>query len=263
MSKYTTELRFICETLADKTESVGLNDTTDVINSARPKIFNFQYPIFDVLYKPTLETKILRHFYTREIGQETYGLWKLRLEARMNEIMPYYNKLYQSELLEFNPLYDTDINTIGHRDDSGEGSSDTTFGGQDVETKGGSDTYTEAMKNDEWRLFSDTPQGGIDGIEAASDPSLNSNGYLTNATHILGDTDGSENTTEYGGTRTTDYGRTTNTDVEHDNDIDYTEHVYGYRGKSPSKSLKEFRETMLNIDMMVIRELEDLFFQLW
>lgn len=263
MSKYTTEVRFICEQVSGLDESVGYNNVEEVISSARPKIFDFSYPIFDDAYKPVLETKILKHYYTREIGQETYGLWKLRLNAKMNEIMPYYNKLYESELIEFNPLYDTDINTIGHRDDSGTGSSDTTLGGQDVETRGGSDTYTEAMKNDEWRLFSDTPQGGIDGIEAASDPSLNSKGYLTNATHILGDTDGSENTTEYGGTRTTDYGRTSDTDIAHDNDIDYTEHVYGYRGRNPSKSLKEFRETFLNIDMLVINELKDLFFQLW
>ena len=30
-----------------------------------------------------------------------------------------------------------------------------------------------------------------------------------------------------------------------------------------SKYIKEFRETMLNIDMMVIEELEPLFMQIW
>ena len=248
MSKYTTELRFICEQLAGKTESVGYTDTADVIADARTKIFNFSYPVFDEAYKPTLETKILRHFYTREIGMETYGLWKLHLEARMNEIMPYYNKLYESELIEFNPLYDTDINTAGHRDDvvSDNGTS------QDS----GTDTRTSTDKTNTWDLYSDTPQGGIRGIQGAEDdPALGTNAFLTNARHIIGDTDGS--------TGSTTYGKKNVSSGTRDGDTDYVEHVYGYRGKSPSKSLKEFRETMLNIDMRVIRELEDLFFQLW
>ena len=37
------------------------------------------------------------------------------LDARMNEIMPYYNKLYESELLEFNPFYDADYTKSGTR----------------------------------------------------------------------------------------------------------------------------------------------------
>ena len=119
MSKYTTELRFICETEAGLTESVGYNSIQNVLDDSYQKIFSFDYPIFDTAYKPILEKKILKHFYTREICEETYGLWKLRLDAKMNEIMPYYNQLYESELLEFNPLYDTDVTTTGQKIDAG------------------------------------------------------------------------------------------------------------------------------------------------
>lgn len=111
MSKYTTELRFLCESLTGHTESVGYTDARQVIKDAAPIIFDFDYPIFDNAYKLTLETKIIRHYYTREISEETYGLWKLRLEDRMNVIMPYYNELYKSTLLEFNPLWDVDLTT--------------------------------------------------------------------------------------------------------------------------------------------------------
>ena len=248
MSKYTTELRFICETEAGLSESVGYNDTAQVIATARPKIFSFDYPIFDAAYKPTLETKIIRHFYTREIALETYGLWKLKLEAKMNEIMPYYNQLYKSELLEFNPLYDTDINVDGKRK--------TKTVGNGTSQDSGTDTSRTEDKHNTWDLYSDTPQGGIRGILGAEDdPSLGSNAFLTNARHTFGDTDGSTGSTTYGK-------KNVRNDVT-DGDTDYLEHVYGYRGKSPSKSLQEFRETMLNIDMKVIKELEDLFFQLW
>lgn len=272
MSKYTTELRFICETEAGLSESVGYNDTAQVISDARPKIFSFYYPIFDEAYKPTLETKILRHFYTREIGLETYGLWKLKLEAKLNEIMPYYNQLYKSELIEFNPLYDTDLNTKGHRDNDVNENGTTNSVGNDISTgrskDSGTDTRMSADKHNEWDLYSDTPQGGINGIQAAEDdPSLATNAFLTNARHTFGDTDGSTGSTTYGKINDTNgtVNRTGKTDTTRKTigDTDYIEHVYGYRGKSPSKSLLEFRNTMLNIDMMVIDELEDLFFQLW
>lgn len=111
MSKYTTEVRFLCESLTGHTESVGFNSVDEILNQAAPLIFDFNFPIYDESYRLVLEKKILRHYYTREISEETYGLWKLRLEDRMNIIMPYYNKLYESALLAFNPFYDVDLTT--------------------------------------------------------------------------------------------------------------------------------------------------------
>ena len=264
MSKYTTELKFICETEAGLTESKGYNDTATIIAEARPKIFSFNYPIFDTAYKPILETKIIRHFYTREIGLETYGLWKLHLEARMNEIMPYFNKLYESELIEFNPLYDTDINTIGHRDDVVRDTGTVGRVESGNTTNSGSDTTSTNDKNNTWDLYSDTPQGGIRGILGAEDdPAIGTNAYLTNARHTFGDTTGSTGSTTYGRITNNSVNGTTTNNLTKDGDVDYSERVYGYRGKSPNKSLKEFRDNMLNIDMQVIKQLEDLFFQLW
>ena len=109
MSKYTTEVRFICESAANLTESEGFNSIDTILSVAAPKIFNFDFPLFDENYRTPLEKKILRHFYTREISEETVGLWKLRLQDRLCMIMPYYNQLYSSELIKFNPLYDVDL----------------------------------------------------------------------------------------------------------------------------------------------------------
>lgn len=108
MSKYTTEVRYLCETAAGLEESKGFNDIDTILTQAAPVIFNFTFPIFDENYRLPLEKTILRHYYTREISEETVGLWKLRLWDRLSLIMPYYNKLYLSETLEFNPLYDVD-----------------------------------------------------------------------------------------------------------------------------------------------------------
>ena len=63
MSKYTSEVRFICENMAGLVESVGYTGVDDVLKNSRGKIFDFSYPIFDEAYRPVLETKILKHFY--------------------------------------------------------------------------------------------------------------------------------------------------------------------------------------------------------
>lgn len=114
MSKYTVELRFVCEQASGLKDSVGYNGVENVITNAAPKIFDFYYPIFDESYRRALEEKILLHYYTRELCEETIGLWKLRLKSKMNEIMPYYNQLYESALLKFDPFVDIDY-TQTHR----------------------------------------------------------------------------------------------------------------------------------------------------
>lgn len=138
MSKYTTEVRYICEKFAGKDTSVDYNKVDEVINASRAYIFDFDYPIFDTLYKPRLECKILKHFYTREIGAETVGLWKLFLNRKMNEIMPYYNQRYNSELITFNPLHNTDISVSRNDTFTGNKTDDntrkTTNSGRDIDT---------------------------------------------------------------------------------------------------------------------------------
>lgn len=265
MSKYTTEVRFICEQYAGLDESVGYNDIDEVISKSRAKVFDFNYPIFDEAYRPVLETKILQHYYTREICEETVGLWKLRLKAKMNEIMPYFNKLYESELIEFNPLYDADYKREGDRLGKNESTRDDT--GNRTSRAGGQDSMSanDRDKYSHWDLYSDTPQGGIEGILGAEDePSLLDNGYLTNARHVLHDGAG---TTRNG---VTNYGRTDNSNTvgksifDGKTTEDYAEHVYGKMpGQSYSKLLQEFRDTFLNIDADVIKELRNLFFNLW
>ena len=110
MSKYTMQLREVCEIEAGLEESKGWNDVDEIVENSRRKIFG-NYPIFDEQYRSILERKILKHYYMREIGFETVGLFKMKLNNKMNEIMPYYNKLYESELFEYNPLEDTNIKT--------------------------------------------------------------------------------------------------------------------------------------------------------
>ena len=228
MSKYTTELRYICEVAAGLKESEGYNNVNAIIAAARPKIFDFSYPIFDEAYRPVLETKILKHFYTQEIGSETVGRWRLMLDATMNEIMPWYNKLYSEGLALINPFISDDLETTFDRSSSstedrhenrsedktgrvsedrshtyednatdtteysGENSGTITDDGttQDSGTEGNSSS--SAAKNVRWDKYSDTPQGAV--------TNLDNDTYLTNARKITDDGTGStaSSTTTFG-----------------------------------------------------------------
>ena len=77
MSKYTTEVRYICETDSGLDESVGFNSVDDVISKSWDKIFTSKVPFFDEDYRKVLCCKILKHYYLREKGCETVGIWKL------------------------------------------------------------------------------------------------------------------------------------------------------------------------------------------
>ena len=148
MSKYTTEVRYICEINSGLKESAGDSSVNKILESSAPKVFDFDFPIFDEDYRLPLEIKILKHFYTREIGFETVGLWKLWMDKRLNEIMPYYNQLYLSTLKEFNPFYDVDLTTESKRninhDETG-----TSKNKQD--TKGNVENSTDATRTDDLR----------------------------------------------------------------------------------------------------------------
>lgn len=235
VSKYTTEVRFICETEAGCDESQGFDKIDEIIESAIPKIFNFDFPIFDENYRVPLCKKILKHYYTREIACETVGLWKMFLSNRLNEIMPYYNQLYESELLKFNPLYDMEIIKEGNRKNDG----------NNTQTANGTNTVSTDNTGNTYELYSDTPQGALNGVDSET--------YLTSATKNKLNT----NNTSKG--NSTNSSNTVIKSAE-----DYVESIKGKgSGISYSKMLMEFRKTFLNIDMDIINDLENLFFGLW
>ena len=239
MSSYTTEVRFICESLYRLEHSTGYNDIEKILKSVHKKIFDFDYPIFDEKYRSVLEIMILRHFYTREIGFETVGLWKLKLADKMITIMPYYNKWYASDLLEFNPLWDTDFTRKGNINDTNKSKNAS------ESTDKGKQTNSNASKLKS--KFSDTPQGSISSLENDT--------YLTSAT--IDETNGSyTNTNENNSTNTIKHEAT--------NLNEYFEIVQGNRGVFDNGTmLRHYRETLTNINKRLLMELEDLFMLLW
>ena len=287
MSKYTTEVRFICEHDAGLESSVGFTQVDTVLDRCWNQIFTTNTTFFDESYRGVLCKKILKRYYTREIGCETVGLWKLWMNERLESIMPYYNKLYKSELIEFNPMYDVDLATT-HEKENAEArhSAENEVGKHEqwnmhneaYEDNYGSNRTTNDINKTERSvnegstdLYSDTPQGSISGLENMD--------YLTNARKIDKDT---TDDTSYSGTTDTNvddktdgvrdwsdaenytHSKDNTADASVNSSEDYFQHVLGKSGgTSYSKLLSEFRETFLNIDNMVIEEFADLFMGLW
>ena len=309
MSKYTTEVRFICENSAGLSESEGADNIDSILDRCWNKVFNFDFPIFDENYRQVLCRKILKHYYTREIAHETVGRWKLALNAKLNEIMPYYNQLYKSELLEFNPFYDVDLTrsreSSGTRDTTGSTSNTSTESGTNTKTdtvtskETSSDTSnstesntsktTESNSNNTvtndntLNRFSDTPQNSMDtqGIadsvplttvtKVNEDINVNSTGSST--VDVTGsktgkvDSSGSVDKTINDTIKGTDSREINGSGTSTENINSTDKYIETVRGKQVTENysslLKKFRETFLNIDMMIIEDCSDCFFTLW
>jgi hypothetical protein len=221
----------------------------------------------------------------------------------MNEIMPYYNQLYKSETLEFNPLYDFTYTRDFHREDEEEKqaqkidkstrtdntNSTTNTSSNNTRTDNTNSATTGTVGDNGWNTligktidrYSDTPQGGIDGI----DPIDRQNRYLTNVNIESVDNNNTTNNTRTYNTNNANTGTVGNagtgnattvntgtvkfdTDTEDAHTINnlsnYIEHVTGKRGsESYAKMLMNYRKSMINIDMMIIRELGDLFMTIY
>lgn len=270
MSTYTTEVRYICDTYSN----IGNEDNhldlsiDDKINRALPYIFDDSWTTYEVPYKEVLERKILRHFYTREIGFETVSLWKLKLNTKLAEIMPKYNMLYQNlDEIKFKLLGNIDLQE--HTKTEGSSESDSTSE-SNSNSKDSATSVSNASQNSTassdggstaWQSYNDTPQGGLQGLET--------NQYLTSATKNNSNSKQSSNTS--GGSNTdasSDSVSNSNSNSTNASKAKSTqEYVRTLTGRSGGSTyLNDYNRlvtSMINIDIMIIDELNDCFMQLW
>lgn len=197
--------------------------------------FDFQmtnYPIFDENYRETLNHNILYHYYENEIGFETAPLFRLYLNQRLNEIMPKYNELYkaQKNLIDNNLL----LNNVNITE---------TLSGQNATTTSSTSQSTNSGTSNNKNLFQDTPQGQI------SNTDINNQTWATNLTL---DSNTSNNTINDSSSAT---GSGTNS---------YLKTIIGNNGgKFNIDILNDIKNNLMNIDLMIIDELYDLFMQIF
>lgn len=275
MAKYTTEVRTICENLAGFDNHGSFGDIDRAIAGSWEEIFQSTWNTHDPDYKVILCAKILKHYWMREIGCETVGLWLHYLNTRLGEIMPYYNKLYESAAMVFDPLNDYDITHTSNRTTDGNTNSTNngeakdvvsgTTEGENTSRNTGTTSSTAENTGQSINKFSDTPQGELSGL-------LNGT-YLTSAT--VDDSTGNQSsqrqsTDEGSGTskiERTENRTTTNTNTGNIKATTTEDYVLSIKGKSGGKSyaklLMEYRQSLINIDLEIINNLADLFMGLW
>ncbi len=201
------------------------------------------YPIFDNSYRESLNKKILEHYWNYEIGQETESMFRFSLNRKMREIMPYYNQLYKSTQIEFDPLQ-----TMNYQDltDSIDSRTGLATGTSETEESGVGDT-TSTTGGKSRSVSSTTPQVQLSGNEdyASSAADVNSTSDVVGNSTNSGTSNSSNNmSTNDNGTGTIDRS------------------VKGSQGIA-SELLMTYRASFLNIDMQIIRDLESLFMQIW
>ena len=79
------------------------------ITSSRDIFKSIDYELYNNELKPIFEDKFIKRFYFREIGVETVSRFLINLEQTLNEIMPYYKQLYDTTLLKYDVLNNTEV----------------------------------------------------------------------------------------------------------------------------------------------------------
>lgn len=354
MGIYTTQIKTICESIYMNKNKLNvdelLNDRSYEYNfrsdlpdmspytickdeSVQARIFknnvvgadNTLYPLFDENYRKKLQYKILIHYYTREICEETFALWKLRLISKLNDIMPYYNQLY-TETFEkylgndYNLFDNIDITTTDNFDKKIEKIVESVLNEEmknknssessAVEQNSGTDTtnYKKSYQKDFGgagykdthgngglsTIISDTPQGSVSfSLSPNGDTeALSVSGYASKVSTEKGvilqrnfqktlsnpeeysDKSGSKDEYVHGHTinNSNETNETAQRNVNTTNDEnekanEKSKNIKIMHGKnsyqSYAKLIKEIRESIINVDKMIIDELEPLFMGLW
>lgn len=259
MSRYTTEVRFICEQYA------GFNDSKDgsyvdtIIDASWNKIFDDSWDTFKSEHKQVLCRSILRHYYTREIGMETVGIWKMKLNQTLVEIIPYYNRLYEIAENGLSLFDDTNLKVSGNKKDNyseqtNKGSSSESNRIDNLQTDSNGKSSTDDSST-AYTLENDTPQGGLSGIDNMN--------YLSKATKMT-DNSSSKNNAESSVKNTGNQTVTTTgkEDAEKgsENLNEYSEKRAGKNGgKSYAELIKDYKEQLKGIDLQIIDDLNSCF----
>ena len=181
------------------------------------------YPIFDEAYRPHLNEQIKMHFHNREIGMENISMFKLAFKRLLALKMPLYNQHYNLSRIKFDPLQTMNIKTVA----AGESLS---------ANQGVQENTSTSDAASEGRSYN-FPQQQMNGL----------GDYASEGSDSKSQTAGSAKASEESNTKTND-----KSDSE----------TVGSQGHA-AMLIFQYRQTLVNVDEMVLQELEDLFMKLW
>ena len=235
MSKYTMELRELFTPikynppLYTKEQVEGFfqdYELNDYLTSEQIEVIQNA----GIWSKDKLAKKIVNHYYMREIGQETIGLFVHTIKYTMDELMEEYLPLIYSASIEYDPLVNVDFTETFTR------TANVDNTGQSVSAS--------SSESDSIGINSDTPQGRV------TKQTILAGNYATA-------TAGSENTSSID--------NTTNTTSGSESEEEYTKRVKGNSGVSATaqKMIEQYRNNIRAINREIIDKLESCFMGLY
>lgn len=255
------------------------------IEKGRRNIFREDYEI-PKHHKESFETNFIRHFYFKEIGFETEERFLFELDSWLLLNMPYWNKMYESVDLEYNPLYNVDlkkdldsdkntnkqelrkVDTLLENDADATADTNSTVK-ENVEDVGNRKQNIDATEKNK-DLREDTPDDRLNIIndaniiETASEIKQNDNKKDVSDVTDTNSTRDSEGVgTSHSDTRSHLTSKGNNKDdftADKDEKLKSQEHIYGKQGDvTYAQLIKEHREAILNIEKMIFDSMKELF----
>ena len=190
------------------------------------KLFDFPYNLYDNDLKPWFEEKFFQHFMFYEIGFDTIGMFKQRLMSKLNDIFPYYKQLYETE----------------------------------IKTKGIDFMLNKDLKESYVREL--TSNSNSNQESNVSSNSLSTAGQLTPS--LIAN---SQKIDKFMDSAQKDNSSSNSTSIGESNGNSREEYTLTSQGNigitSSAELLTKWRETLLNIDLMIFEECNDLFMQIF
>ena len=232
---------------SDSKVTMELRDvlTTTDENGKPFDLWAFDYPsYYKGEDKKAFEQKVIDHYFFRQIGSETIARFHHQFKTRVREIMPRYLDLYKTVEIMANiddPFGNIDITETFEERQEGSASNSGSSS-----SSGNSNTATATSMGSEHRDL-DTPHLSISNMDD----------YLSHATQE--NSNGDEDvTTNVESSEESTNETTTEATVTHTLTRKGNQGVNTY-----AHDMIEFRQSIIDVDMMIINDLNDLFLMVY
>lgn len=220
---------------------------TDMWQNARVKLFDFSYPLTQNVSRETFEHNILNHYLMRRINFDTVTLFKIMLENKLNEIMPKYNMLWDSQI-DWD-IFKSGTTTREYKDTTtSANTTNTTATGKNDNTSSTDTNSIVNMTNSDSK--SDVPQGQIDDVK--------NNEYISEYDYTVNDSTSNANGSSKSLTNTTN----TAENISNSTDNKTIKETVARTADNELDILLKYQSEYINIWNMIYKDLDSLFYGL-
>lgn len=231
---------------------VNFNNTdnvkiSDLWKNARVMIFDFSYPLTLNVSRETFEHNILNHYLMRRINFDTVTLFKIMLENKLNEIMPKYNMLWDSQI-DWN-IFQSGSTTREYKDTTvSANTTNTTSSGKNDNTSSSDSSSIVNMTNSDSK--SDVPQGHIEDVK--------NNEYISEYDYIINDSTSTTNGSSKSLTNTSN----TAENISNSTDNKTIKESVTRTADNKLDILIKYQSEYMNIWNLIYKDLDSLFYGL-